>query len=493
MGRLKILIAVACAVFGLGGCTVKKSTSRLVVQIHAEPVSLDPALVEDGVGLQILGNVMEGLFGHDGQGHLQNRLAESYRVSSDGKRYEFTLLPQALWSDGMQVKASDFVTSFKRVLGPESRSKSTAMLSVIESVSEKNGKFLISLKRPIVYLPELLTLTACLPERADILNAHHERWPEDAPVTGPYRIASHKIENQIVLTLNEKYRALPEHPIREVQFLVVPDESTGVSLFEKGDLDILTRIPPLDLQRLAAKYQVVRSPYLATYYIAFNTRKPPFDQIKNRKAIARAISKSEIVNVLGAGEQVADSWVPPILGGLPARGDASEKIASDLKSRALTAGFDSSSRNSLIMEKIGSDIHLKTGARVSLVHQDWKSYIQLLQTDPPQLYRFAWLAPFMDPVAHLQVFTKGSLNNYTGWSSARYDQLVDRIAEIKADATRTSLIQAAERILLFDEVPLVPLYHYVQNQAVSKRISGYSADPFGVMHFTEMSISEPVK
>src|SRR5690349_15851004 len=52
----------------------------LHVQLAKEPISLDPALAEDGVALQILNNIANGLVGYDSEGKLQNLIAENYSV-----------------------------------------------------------------------------------------------------------------------------------------------------------------------------------------------------------------------------------------------------------------------------------------------------------------------------------------------------------------------------------------------------------------------------
>src|SRR4051812_35127132 len=86
------------------------------VQLSTEPVSLDPALAEDGASLRVLSNVMQGLVGYNGSGELENQLADSYQISPDGKRYEFKLRATARWSDGTPVTAEQFVAGFRRAL-----------------------------------------------------------------------------------------------------------------------------------------------------------------------------------------------------------------------------------------------------------------------------------------------------------------------------------------------------------------------------------------
>jgi oligopeptide transport system substrate-binding protein len=108
----------------------------LQIQLSAEPVSLDPTLAEDGGSFRILANVMEGLVGYDGAGELQMRLAESHRVSPDGKRYEFTLREGARWSDGEPVRAADFVRALRHALSRTTGAKLSGMLFPIRGARE---------------------------------------------------------------------------------------------------------------------------------------------------------------------------------------------------------------------------------------------------------------------------------------------------------------------------------------------------------------------
>jgi oligopeptide transport system substrate-binding protein len=98
-----------------------------------------------------------------------------------------------------------------------------------------------------------------------------------------------------------------------------------------------------------------------------------------------------------------------------------------------------------------------------------------------------WMAPFRDPISHLEVFKTGNLNNYGGFSNERYDLLVDEIKRIEPGPQREAKIKLAQNILL-EEAALVPLYHYVQNTAVAPRVHGFQSNPFGIIQFKELSI-----
>ncbi len=508
---------IAAGMIAASGCTrqnrVETGSATIQVQLWNDPVTLDPSMAEDVVSMRVLNNTMDGLLGYDGEGKVQNLLAESFTVSPDGKRYEFTLRKGAAWSDGRLVSAGDFVFGMRRVLMPETGAKLSHFLFPIRGarelnagkakpeslgVFEKDGKLVIELVRPVSYFPEILCLTVAMPIREDFLAAQQGRWDREAPVTGPYRIRRQTPDQELLLEPNPKYwRKVPAH---SVLLRIVRDDSTSVNLFENGKLDILTRVPTLDYKRLKEMGVVHTDPFLATYYIAFNVRKGPFADRELRRAVAGAIRKDEIVAAVETPEIPARSWIPPGLDGyLAFEGPdaALSATASRMKARlakegplSAVAAFDASERNTTVMSKVQQDLKAHLGISLQLESRDWKAHIRRITTEAPPIYRFGWLSPFRDPVPHLQVFTSGNANNYTGWTNPRYDRLVSDIETLSAGSERTAKILEAQKLLVEDEVPVVPIYHYVQSHAVSKRIGNFRVNPLGIVVFDELEIKQ---
>ena len=495
------------------GCTSHSSSSpdAIRIQLASEPVSLDPAMAEDGIALRILANTTDGLVGYDNSGELRNRLAESYQVSLDKKRYEFVLRKDALWSDGRPVRIQDFILALRRSLDPASGARLTEVLLEIRGarnfragkisaselgVREESGKLVIELERPIPYFVQALTLPVALPVREDVLKAHGGRWPNEAPVTGAYRIASYQPDRQILLEPNPKYYAADSAAL-PVQLLIVRDESTAVALFEQKKLDILYQIPDLDLLRLKQRGVVRTDPFFAVYYLAFNVLKPPFNDVQWRRAVAGSIRRDEIVSALGTGEGPARSWIPKgIEGYFPYSDPAPEYSDAVKKTRAqiarngaapVIAAFSSGSRNSLVMEKVQRDVMAALGLQLSLSAMDWKTYVGLLRTDAPPIFRYGWMAPYKDPITHLMVFTSGSPNNFSHWSNAEYDQMISRIATLAPGPEREKLIFRAQEVLNREAV-VIPIYHYVQTHAISPRVQGFKVNSFGIITYSELRL-----
>jgi len=180
-------------------CSRAPDPSILRVQLSAEPVSLDPALSEDGVSMQVLGNTMEGLVGYDGSGRLQLRLAQSYQVSKDRKRYEFQIRPDAKWSDGKPVMAADFVAGIRRAIGPGSLSKLLPLVRVIRTVRDEDGKLVIELSEPVSYFLEAMSLNLAMPVRADLLEKNHNNWSDQFPTKSPNTYWSRRSSSKKIL------------------------------------------------------------------------------------------------------------------------------------------------------------------------------------------------------------------------------------------------------------------------------------------------------
>ena len=90
-----------------------------------------------------------------------------------------------------------------------------------------------------------------------------------------------------------------------------------------------------------------------------------------------------------------------------------------------------------------------------------------------QMSSSSWVADYNDANTFLGMFLTGDGNNQTGWSNARYDELVHAANETADLARREQLFQQAETILVRDELPILPLYLYTGiNYFDTNRITG---------------------
>ena len=509
----RFLIPLAALLLGLSACTRSGSEAergQLSFHLNSEPVTLDPSRVEDGLGVRVIVNLMDGLMGFNSRGELVKRLAKSLEISPDLKTYRAEIRPDAVWSDGVPVDGVQIQTGIERALKPESGSKLAGLLKWIEGADayaqgkattvtgmKATGKTIeFHLTKPISFFDQILALPITYPLRKDVLEANHGKWDplrgKNVPTNGAYRIRSSIPDQEIVL---EAARPLPDAAPKRVRMLVVTDESTASTLFDQGKLDVLTRIPAFDQKRYEEKKIVRTVPFQATYFLGFNLKKKPFNRVEFRRALAGAVKKGELVRMLGTGEEPAASWIPKgYEGWYPFKADSEGRDASFAGSKVasreeIRIAFDSGTRNAIALEKVQADLKEGLGWKVRLRNLDWKTLVHSIGHDPEMVYRYGWSSMLKDPAGFLLAFVSKDPFNFSGFSSARYDALVEQIVAMRPSPERETKIFEAENILLHDEAVVVPLYHYVTTYAVGPRIRKYEVSPLvGVTLFEEVEL-----
>lgn len=118
----------------------------------------------------------------------------------------------------------------------------------------------------------------------------------------------------------------------------------------------------------------------------------------------------------------------------------------------------------------------KLGVEIELVNMEWKVYLDRKDRGDYDIARSAWLGEYLDPHAFLDLFTKESGSNSTGWSSEDYEALI-RASDAEPDrAARLALLARAETLLL-DAAPITPVYHYRTHNLVRPFVKGVHSNP----------------
>src|SRR5277367_2354229 len=115
-----------------GSQGVKSNADRILRRgLPGEPKTLDPQLGEDTFSFPVLRDLYEGLTAEDPDGLIVPGVAESWVVDKSGTIYTFLLRPNAKWSNGDRILATEFVRGLQRAVDPQTASGSSALLAVI--------------------------------------------------------------------------------------------------------------------------------------------------------------------------------------------------------------------------------------------------------------------------------------------------------------------------------------------------------------------------
>jgi oligopeptide transport system substrate-binding protein len=343
------------------------------------------------------------------------------------------------------------------------------------------------LSSPFSLFTGVLTLPMTFPLREEFLtpDGRFDVSRIDAlQFSAPYRLKE-VVRDQKITIEAWKPGLHPKAPTK-IEFTIVRDESTALSLFQSRRLDVLTKVPPYDLQKLRKAGNIQVFPYAATYFIGFNQSDERVKSLALRKRMRDSIHREEITRVLDSGEQPAYSFLPRDFPGFWEFSKAtSHPAVSPKKGSPIPLTFDGSERNQVLMEKVQADLK-RVGIEVTLQPQDWKTHAKSVYENPSPLFRFGWSTPLLDPIFFLLPFDRESGFALGGLPTKSLHPEMEAILALPPGEARTLKIERFQQRILSDEVWVIPLYHYVSVLAVNDRVEVIPVNHLGSFHFDDI-------
>jgi len=322
--------------------TTYKDNSSISVCIASEPDTIDPALNSAVDGATLCAHLFAGLakWDIDADGNLKispdcvESLVEGV-VGEDGKvTYTYTLKEGLKWSDGQDLKASDFVFAWNRAASEVLGADYGYMFEVVdgygtdklnvEAVDDRTLKVVLS--SAISYWDELLAFPTYFPVREDVVG--NEAWatnPATYICNGPYTMTKWDHDSQIVLTKNANYHDAANVTMNEIKFFLSSDTNTIYTNFVNGSWQMIDDVPTNEIENIKKTYpdEFKINGQIGTYYVCFNINKSLLPSNTNltgveaekanqeiRKAIGLLLDRNYICESIAQGGQVpASSFV----------------------------------------------------------------------------------------------------------------------------------------------------------------------------------------
>lgn len=518
--RLLVILPLALLASGCGRRETAVEHGDRAQILHRgignEVTELDPHLVT-GIAE---GNVLRALFEGLVTEHPQDLrpvpgVAERWEISPDGREYTFHLRTNAQWSDGEPVTAGDFVASFRRILTPALSAEYANMLYVLRGAEDYHkGRstdfgsvgalaldprtLRLTLENPAPYFLSLLTNPPWYPVPLAVIARHGavdrrgNPWtrPDKFVGNGSFLLREWRPHQVIVVAKNPAYWDAATVRLNAIHFYPIDSVDAEERAFRSGQLHLteFTPVGKIDSYLKTAPQLLRRDPYLGTYFYRFNTRRPPLNDVRVRRALALAPDRRLITGQVTRGGQIpATSLTPPGTAGYTATAALSQDL--DAARRLLAqAGFpggrglpplellyNTSENHRAVAEALQEMWRRELGVEVRLVNQEMKVVFAARRAGDFQVLRSDWIGDYLDPATFLDIFRGDSGNNYTGWNNAEYDALLDAAARTADPAARFALFQKAESILL-SEAPLMPLYHHTHVFLIQPSVKGWYAN-----------------
>lgn len=486
------------------------------INLHSEPPTADPGLAEDSTSGAIVRATFDGLTRLDADAKPQLSVAEDVQISEDMKTYTFKIRDGVLWSNGDRVTAHDFEYAWKRALDPATAANYAYQLYYIKNGEKFNKQqdgitvddvgvkaiddltLVVELENPTPYFLELTAFYTYYPVNKNVVEANPQ-WANEAAThvgNGPFKMESWEHKSKLVLVKNENYWDKDTVKLDRIEFSMIEDQNTELSMFENGDLDWagapLSDLPTDAIPALRDQGRLETIPIAGTYWYKFNTEKVPFNNAKIRKAFAYAINRQAIIdNVTQANQIPAMGAVPPSMKiNDPLFKDNDVETAKKLLQEGMqelgitelppiTLSYNTHEGHKKIAEAIQDQWKKALGVEVTLQNTEWKVYIEDMHEGNFQIGRMGWLGDFNDPINFLELFKdKYGGNNDTRWEHPKFQELLNQ-SQVETDPEkRKQLLAEAERIFI-DEMPVAPIYFYTQSWVKNDHVKGVVIDALG--------------
>ncbi|MEK4527970.1 peptide ABC transporter substrate-binding protein [Paenibacillus sp. BGI2013] len=515
----------------------------LKINLSAEPPTLDPAQAKDSQTNTVLKFLYEGLVRIDADGKEQAGVAKDWKISEDGLKYVFNLNPEAKWSNGDAITAEDFVRSWERALKPETASPYAYQLYYIKGAEGYNlskdetykgtkvtdfsqvgvkandeHTLEVTLENPTPYFLGLTAFYTYYPVHASAdTNDKFFTDYKNMIVNGPFVMDQYSKGQKIVVKKNDGYHAAADIKLAQIDMSLTNSSASELQAYKSGQLDYTGapngEIPSDQIPSVKAELpdEFKATGIASTYYYQFNVNEAPFNNVKIRKAFAMAIQRQLIVDKVTQGGQIpAFGFVPPGIRGENGEfrdehkddyftenvEEAKALLAEGMKEEgyttlpAVTLIYNTSDGHAKIALAVADMWKQNLGVDVKTENQEWGVFLENRQNQNFQVARAGWSADYNDPYNFLEMWTTGNTNNDSKFSNEQYDKDVKETVKSADPAARMAAFADAEKILIQDEMGVMPIYYYTNVSLTKPYLKGVQLDFSGAIDYTRAYLEE---
>lgn len=463
----------------------------------------------------VTSKVMESLLYLDTSLTLQPQLAQSWSVSADGRSYTFKLRSNVKWHDGKPFTSADVrftVMEVLKKLHPRGRSSFAKVMSV-ETPDPLTA--VIKLSQPA---PPMLTALASgyespmvpkhLFEGTDIAANPYISKPVG---TGPFVFKEWQKGSHIVLERNPNYWRQGKPALQRIVFRIINDASARAAGLEAGELQIggLSPIPLTDLARIAnspalsieKRGYAYMSPFML---MEVNLRRPPLSDVRVRRAIAHAIDRQRLTQIvwMGYGEP-AVSPIPSSVTTFHSKDipkyeydpEKAKKLLDEAGLKPGAGGWRFKMTHDFV--PLGSDYQrtgefikqnlARVGIDVELRSQDLPGFFRRVYTEYDFDTTSLYYGAFADPTQGVQrlywskSIQKGVVfTNPTDYRSPEMDRIIESAQGEPDPAKRKALYLEMQRLAMTD-LPVIPLMETRFTTVASRKLKNHTISADGVI------------
>jgi peptide/nickel transport system substrate-binding protein len=426
----------------------------IVLGMPLEPPMLDPTAGAAAAIKEVTyQNIYQGLTRITAQGEVAPSLAKSWAISPDGLTYTFALQTGVKFHDGAPFDCSNVKFSYERASAPDSTNAQKGFFEPIASIACPDpATAVIVLRRPTGnFLFNMGMGDSVILSPASVAN------DKTNPIgTGPFVFKRWVKGDRVELERNPNYWG-PAPKLASATFRFISDPSAATAAMMAGDLDAFPLFPApeaLDALRKDKRFAVVMGTTQGKTIMSVNNEKPPFNDVRVRRALAYAIDRAALIDALGGnGKPIGSHTVPGSPGYVdltgaypydPAKAEALLKEAGIKPGTEMTIKLPPPGYARRGGEVIAAMLE-QVGIKAKLVPVEWAQWLdQVYKQSDFELTIISHVEP-----NDLDIYARDKY--YFNYHNPEYRALYQKYVEAIDPAQRIALIGQLQRKLSDDE------------------------------------------
>ncbi|WP_100010226.1 glutathione ABC transporter substrate-binding protein [Lentibacillus sediminis] len=506
-----LLILAACASEpgsenASGETSGENAGETLIIATQADATMLDPHLGTDIPSANIFHNkIFETLVKQDENMEFQPGLATEWeRV--DETTWEFTLREGVEFHDGEPFNAEAVKANLERVVNEDLASPRASLFNMISEI-EVVDDYKIRLITEYPYSPMLSNLAhyagGMISPAAIEEHASGGTTVTENPVgTGPFVFESWTPGSELNLTTNDSYWG--EAPsIAGVQYLIIPEAQTRISMVETGDAHIAEPVTTSSVSRIEGSdvMEFYNTEGLGVDYMGMNVQKEPFDDKLVRQAVNHAIDMDALIEHVYNGVGIpAEGPIGPAVFGHDPELEGYEHNPEKAKELLAEAGFPDGFETTIstnddqarrdAAEFIQSQLS-EVGIEATIEVMEWGAYLEATAAGDHEMFILGWSNMTGDGDYNQYYLyhsdSLGPAGNRAFYSNPEVDALIDEARSETDQEARAQLYSEVQQIEV-EDAPLALMRHVEHIAAVHESVEGFWMHPSGILMLDGVTI-----
>lgn len=420
-------------------------------------------------------------------------IAKTIETSADKKVFTIKIDPRAKWADGKQIGADDILFTYDTIMNPKNQTSVLRMFYSRFAPPEKIDSYTVRFKSKLIHynnfiaLADLSILPKHLFEGKDFNKSFNMNLPAGS---GPYILSEVKEGRYFVLKRRHDYWSdqLPNHKgtynFDRIKYKVIRDDNVAFEAFKKGEFDIFTDISgkrwvtETNSERFQKNWIVKQKIYnyapKGIYGLAFNMRKPLFQDLRVRQAIFYLMDRKTILEKLEYNQFQPLSSYWPSLYGKDSSNPLIEFNPGKAKALLKEAGYTHLDRNGYLTNGRGEHLEFtisyanepyekhmtlfadsckQAGVKVNLERISWATLIKKMDEYKFDTVMIGWSgALFGEPeqLWHSKHAEEVGGSNLSGYKNPEVDRLIDSMPPIFDANERNKIIRKIDGLIYRD-------------------------------------------